>query len=378
MTNPFEYGGVVRGDAFCNRRKEIADLVRAMENGERLFLYAERRLGKTSLVLSALEMLPRSKFTAAYVDLWPTDGEASFISALAKALAEARSSVASKLLASAKTLFSRLTPSLTVGDDGKPSLVFGLSRDANLEPQLKEVLQAPGKMTAGGRRRVVVVFDEFQRIQEYESDRVERQLRSVIQHQSGVSYLFLGSRKHLLEPMFTGGSRPLYRAAGRYPVGPIGVEHWIPFIQEKFRAAEKRIDRTRIEEVYALTQGHPFYTQHLCHVLWERCEPGSEVTSALVDSALALLLDRENFAYSTLWDSLTLNQQRFVRGLANEPSGVQPFAGEFVRRFGLRSTSNSQRAAETLLKRDIVDRENGSFILSDRFFRLWVRARQTL
>jgi hypothetical protein len=43
MKNPFQYGGVVRGDAFCNRREEVGDLLRAMENGEKLFVYSERR-----------------------------------------------------------------------------------------------------------------------------------------------------------------------------------------------------------------------------------------------------------------------------------------------------------------------------------------------
>jgi len=35
MKNPFQYGDVVGGDAFCNRRKEVGDLLRAMENGEK-------------------------------------------------------------------------------------------------------------------------------------------------------------------------------------------------------------------------------------------------------------------------------------------------------------------------------------------------------
>ncbi len=37
MRNPFEYGGVVSGHAFCNRQKELKDLLRAMENAEKLF-----------------------------------------------------------------------------------------------------------------------------------------------------------------------------------------------------------------------------------------------------------------------------------------------------------------------------------------------------
>jgi len=37
MRNPLEYGGVVSGEAFCNREKETGDLVRAMESGDKLF-----------------------------------------------------------------------------------------------------------------------------------------------------------------------------------------------------------------------------------------------------------------------------------------------------------------------------------------------------
>ena len=31
MKNPFQYGGVVSGDAFCNRKQEVENLLRAME-----------------------------------------------------------------------------------------------------------------------------------------------------------------------------------------------------------------------------------------------------------------------------------------------------------------------------------------------------------
>ena len=44
MINPFQYGGVVGKDAFFNRKQELADLINAIENGERLFVYSERRV----------------------------------------------------------------------------------------------------------------------------------------------------------------------------------------------------------------------------------------------------------------------------------------------------------------------------------------------
>ena len=71
--------------------------------------------------------------------------------------------------------------------------------------------------------------------------------------------------------MFLDRSRPLYRAAGHYPLGPIDVKHWIPFVADKFREGERTASEAMVREICELTHGHPFYTQHLCHVLWELC-----------------------------------------------------------------------------------------------------------
>lgn len=187
MRNPFEYGGVVSGEAFCNRKKETSDLVRAMENGEKLFVFSERRYGKTSLVRAALGKLPRKGYVCAYVDLWPTDSEATFVTTVAKAIAESMSTSVNKVLETAKKFFGSLSPSVTVDEEGKPALTFGLGKHARVGPALDEVLETPARIAAKGGPRVVVVFDEFQQILEYGNDHVERKLRSVIQNHRQVS-----------------------------------------------------------------------------------------------------------------------------------------------------------------------------------------------
>ena len=378
MRNPFEYGGVVSGEAFCNREQETADLVRAMHSAQKLFVLSERRYGKTSLVRAALGKLPRKGYLCAYVDLWPTDSEATFATALAKAITESVSSSVNKVLETARKFFGSLSPSVTLDDKGKPVLTFGLARQARIGPALEEVLETPARLAARGGPRVVVVFDEFQQILEYGSDHVERKLRSVIQHHRQVAYLFLGSRKHLIQKMVLDRHRPLYRAGGHYPLGPIAEQHWQPFIRQRFAEANKAIGQGHIHDVCALTQGHPFYTQHLCHVLWELCEPRAQVSPEMLRAAVKLLLDRESYAYTAVWESLTLSQKRFLKGLAAEPAGVKVFAGQFVSRYGLSSPSNAQRAVQALLARDVIDRDNGSFLISDRFFRLWIQSAQSV
>ena len=180
MKNPFEYGGVVSGHAFCNREAEKRDLITAIQNNAKLFVFSERRFGKTSLVQSVIAKLSQKGTVSAYVDLWPTDDERSFVSALAKAVTSSMSTSAEKLLTIGKALFSSLVPTMTINDEGKPDLSFGFSKNVKVDRALEEVLQTPARIANKESKNVVVVFDEFQQILEYRSDLVERKLRSVI------------------------------------------------------------------------------------------------------------------------------------------------------------------------------------------------------
>ena len=378
MRNPFQYGGVVGGPAFCNRAQEMADLLRAAENAEKLFIYSERRMGKTSLVLHALGTLPKHAYTTAYVDLWPSDGAVSFVAVTAKAIAESMGGTAEQVLKTAKEFFGQLTPSVTLDEEGKPKVTFGVSRTSSASPELEQVLAAPAEIAGRGKKKVVIVFDEIQRILEYEGDKVERQLRSIVQRHQAVSYLFLGSRKHLIQKMFLDRSRPLYRSAGHYPLGPIDARHWLPFIRKKFREWGKDIPDEVTAAVCELTGGHPFYTQHLCHTLWELCDTGKAATQAMMREAVQVLLDRETYAYTALWESLTLSQRRLLTGLSSEEGrAIQVFSSGFLRRYGLGSASSAQRAAGALIVRDVIDRDNGSFVVADRFFRIWIQQMHT-
>ena len=70
MRNPFEYGGIVGTESFCNREEELQFLVRAADNHRKLFITGERRIGKTSLLFRLIEALQESRRAVAYIDLW--------------------------------------------------------------------------------------------------------------------------------------------------------------------------------------------------------------------------------------------------------------------------------------------------------------------
>ncbi len=376
MKNPFIYGGIVESSTFCNRKTELKELRRMIENGVSVFISSERRFGKTSLALLALKGLSDEHFLRVYVDVWPTDNERDFITILAREYTRSLSPSMEKALQSAKSLFSLLLPSIGVDFEGKPVLQFEMRKREKPEPELEEVLNAAEKIARRTKKHLIVVLDEVQQIMEYGSDLVERKLRSIMQRQSNVSYLFLGSRKHLIQKMFLTRTRPLYRSATHFPLNDISNDDWLPFVRKHYEASGKRISNATIQTLLTMTQAHPYYTQYLCHVAWELTGPGKTVTARTLRDALKILLQREHYAFSVLWESLTRNQQRFLQGLTVEGKGVKPFSIEFLTRHAIGTASSAQRVVKALMQRDIIEPDNGSFIVSDRLFRLWIQ--QTL
>jgi hypothetical protein len=377
MSNPFEYGVAVTGTAFCNRTAETADLLNTIENSARAFLYSERRMGKTSLVLRAIKNLDPERSVAAYVDLWTTDDEASFVTATAKGISQAMGTTADRVLAAAMRFFARMAPSVSLDESGQPKISFEYNPSAApTKRDLEDVLSVPARIAKESGRKVVIVFDEVQRILEYETDHVERLLRSIIQHQNNVAYIFLGSQRHVVNEMFLNRRRPLFGSADHFPVGPIDVKHWRPFIRRKFVDSNKHIDGAVIDRICEITEGHPFYTQHLCHAIWERCEPGKSVNADDIRTGVQTLLARESYAYSALWETLTTNQRRLMRGLAIEGRNAALYSSSFAQKYGIGTPSAVQRMLGILTKRDLIDREDRSVFILDRFFRIWIRERE--
>jgi predicted AAA+ superfamily ATPase len=55
MKNPFVYGETVSGENFCNRTREIKELIADIKNCQNVIIFSPRRYGKTSLIKQVLQ-----------------------------------------------------------------------------------------------------------------------------------------------------------------------------------------------------------------------------------------------------------------------------------------------------------------------------------
>jgi uncharacterized protein len=368
--NPFTYGGRVAGETFCNRQKEIKELLSDIEAKQHVILFSQRRFGKTSLVWRVLAQARRKGVIPVYVDLYPVSSLAEFIELYAKAIAEALSGYekAMKLL---KGLFSRLYLSMGLDAMGNPQWSVGFDRNRESE-SLDEVLTTFEAYLKRTKKAGVVVFDEFQQISETNGNKMEARLRTAIQTHEHVSYIFVGSRKHLLRDIFSNPNRPFYRSGKTFPLGKINSEDFASFIRERFGSAKMAISDKAVNAVLEETEAHPYYTQYLCHILYDIAEV-SRVQEEDIPKALDLLISREATAYMNTWDLLTLRQRQALVSLAETKAGESPFRPEALQRFGMSQPAVMMRALNSLLEKDLVDKENGNYQITDVFFKRWIR-----
>lgn len=373
MKNPFSFGVAVTGESFCNRVKEMYDLKKAVESSSKLFIFGERRLGKTSLLKKLISSLDTEEFIPVYIDIWKCVSEDDFISACTNAFASVYETKTDKMLNFISEFFGSIRPTISVDSDGKPVLVFGAVLKNARSAVMEDVLSIPAKIASiHPGKQVVVIFDEFPQIRSFESDKTERVLRSVIQHHEDVSYIFCGSRKHIIRDMFINKSSPLYRSAAHYPIDYISIEHWLPFIEKNFHNSGKSISKECIEKIVSETGGHPFYTQMLCSVCFEITDHKMDDISQ-IDEALEILFQRESHAFNNEWESFSMNEKKLMIAISREKSVVSPYGADFIERNGLPTSSTLQRIMKKLLENDVIDQDGqGKYYIADKFFSLWI------
>jgi hypothetical protein len=373
VKNPFIYGKVVKGKYFADREKEIETLTKELSRGQNVILFSPRRYGKTSLILNVFDTLREKGFPTIYIDFYPVTTREKLVGIYAKAVSSALTGSLERILGELKELFTRIVPKISIGAAGGPEIEYEIRVEKdNIEKALEETLQAPQKIASKRKKRVVVALDEFQEIDNLQGkSEIERMIRTCIQHHDMVSYAFLGSKRHLMDKMFHDKNRPLYRIGTHIPLEEMPFESFREFIENHFRSGGFEAEKKVVEEILRISDGHPYYTQMLCSILWETKIDKKKISLEDVELALREALGREEHAYITLWDSLTIKQKRFIEGLCTEKS-IKPFSGKFIESHRLGSPATIQRVVKRLSEDGTIEREDDTYCVADVFFKEWV------
>jgi len=374
-TNPFRYGALALDDAFTDREAEIVELVADGRNGQDVVVLAPRRYGKTSLVWRVQQELLRRRILVAHVNLMTTPTREQLAEKLAKTIHEDVASAADRARDRVASLFRglRVAPQVLVDPtDGSLAFTFAAGRfSEDVNATLERLLELPGELAADRKRRLVVVFDEFQEIVDIDPH-LPKLMRSVFQEQPEVSHFYLGSRRHMMERIFNDENEPFWRSAKQLELGVIAPDLFRGYLAERFAGSGKRADDAALDRILDLTGGHPYATQELCYFTWAAA--GRKVGPDEVDTGLAGVLRSEHAHFSLLWDGSPAGQRVLLQALAAEPG--RPYSGPYRVRHNLRGATNVQKALRGLANRELVARRpDGAWSIAEPFFAAWVGRR---
>ncbi|MBU4122801.1 hypothetical protein KJ959_03875, partial [bacterium] len=201
MRNPFVYGKEVSKENFCNRISEIKELLRDISNSQNVIIFSQRRFGKTSLIKRVFEELDFSRIIPIYVDLYPVLSEEDFIRIYAKALSKTVTKDLADKIKELSSVFKKIRPTYSVDQTGQVSFSIDIKNE-DIIPSLEDVLEGLNRYVKKEKKKAVVCFDEFQQVSMLKTDKIEKFMRSVFQSHKNISYIFMGSKKHLIYDMF--------------------------------------------------------------------------------------------------------------------------------------------------------------------------------
>lgn len=373
MRNPFRFGQWVKGEDFCNRVRELKEIKKAITNDYSFWIYSPRRYGKTSLILKAFEELNGTK--SVYIDLYNiqtlNDFAEKYSQVVLKNLFDWKKGIKS-IGKKISGFFKSIIPKISFDALGNPSITF--------EPQVIEkksdieyILDIPEKIAVEQNRQVCIAFDEFQEVNRIEPFLINW-MRSSFQGHQHVSYVFLGSKQSLMETIFSDANSPFYEFGLKIPIGDISRDDWMLFIKEKFEKTGLEIKTHTIDAIINKSGGHPHFTQYFASVVWELILEGfDEDNDDFTATWMNRIIAGQSIIFRNLFDQLNKNQRKTLLAVAALKPGELLFSEACRKKYGLPASSTLTAGVNTLLKKELIFKDNGSYSIANPVMEEWLK-----
>lgn len=371
MESPFQFGKVVEGDYFTNRKEDLKQLMSNFNNGINTILLSPRRWGKTSLIKKALANYTNNKkVKVCLIDLFSVRTEEEFFSLFAREIIKSTSTKVEEWIAVTKDFLSRVAPQISIGTDpiNDFNIKFNLSKDSK---NASDILNLPEKIAKKKNIRVIFCIDEFQNLGSLtESIKLQKLLRSVFQNHKNVVYCLFGSKRHMMLELFENKSMPFYKFGDLLNLKKISKEDLISFIISRFESTGKDIPKEIAESIVARMDKHPYYVQQFAHIVWNNTE--TRVTKKIFEYSLEKILEQNSILFEREIENLSNTQINFLAAIAEGvTSGFS--SKEVLSNYKLGSSANVVKIKNVLINKEVIDFENSNAVFVDPVFKLWVQ-----
>jgi len=182
---------------------------------------------------------------------------------------------------------------------------------------------------------------------------------------NNTTFIFAGSRRHVMNDIFSNAEKPFYRFSKVYNLEPLGKSETIGFLRHKFNSTieEVEIGSDLLEHIYEVSNGHPYYVQYISHTIWNIAVESGKLELEDVEGAARKVLQSERSMYEMLWDSLSSNQKAVLKNIAYD---ISPYELNM-------SAGSVKTALDKLVKMDVIQKGEKRYELVDPFLGMWMK-----
>ena len=372
-SNPFKFGKIVYDKHFYNRKKELRKIISTLSSGNNIALYAPRRYGKSSLIAKALNELEKEGYVCILFDFMSVYSQKTFIENYSKKILNSQHKSDVKNIISKFTAFVKnIKPAVSFDQAGNPQFSLAFMENMDKEESLEDVINLPEALAAD-QKKYIIAFDEFQEITKLNGENFEKLMRSQIQKHENVSYVFFGSKTHMLKDMFNNKNRAFYNSADIMHLEKMGTEESIQFLQNAFESSNIHLSREIAQYIIQQVDNIPYYIQFLAHQIWEYAMINSisQVDQPIVDNSLQEILELKNDYYWELTNNQSIHRKKLLFALSHDAKEL--YSEKTSKKYELGATSSTQKSLTVLLNNGIIEKNRDYYEFADPMYKKFIQ-----
>jgi len=261
----FKTGNPVTGKDFIDRKKHLPLFKTYIDQNQSFMIKAPRRFGKTSIVKHLLENKREYEFV--YIDI----KRVSTLTSLANQIIDSAykiSTIDNFLYKVKNSMFDLLkyVQKIKIDDIAEVTIKMYEKDEIDEIEYFLHSLDVMNRIAIKKDINIKFALDEFQDILKISSEDILNKARSVIQHHTNVTYIFLGSIETIMTKIFEHKSSPFFHFATIVDLPPLDVNELYNYSMNIFEKREIKIEGLK----YLLTylNGHPDYSLQVLQKLY--------------------------------------------------------------------------------------------------------------
>lgn len=362
MKSPFPYETIADSSTFYGRSEELKSLNSFVKTSNNVLIHSKRRMGKSTLIQELFRRVQKD-FLCIYCDIFDITSKEDFARLLLKSISNIEQNDFKELFKKFSELFKRVRLEPSFDPNTSKFSLKPVVTTLSFEDMMEDFFLAINELSKD--KKVIIAIDEFQQISLISDVKLDAYLRKHIQNSKNISWIFLGSKRHLLTSLFEYKS-PLYEMATHFELQPLDLISVYEYVIKHLN-----IEYDLVKYIYEKSDSETKFLQNICHILWLE-QKDNEITKEHINKVIIQIINSKESSYRLIYDMLNNNQKIALKILARYKKRI--YTQEVLDEFNIKKQT-LQSSIKALFEKEIVDKKDDEIYIPDRTLELWLESR---